>query len=176
MKIDKKPYEWVLHYKQPERQAASSYPGITTSAERQQHWDAQASLLYYLHRIWLDYFPGIIKAHSLQKYHDMTLEVNGEPCCIGMLCLEAIDKCSSRWKNVRFSSQYVYCQDDDVQWTFVSQWCSSPRVQSRTSDDDDRVTEWLELSDDQVYKVQEQALIRHVKDAINAYMLTATEI
>jgi len=25
--------------------------------------------------------------------------------------------CSSRWKNVRFSSQYVYCQDDDVQWT-----------------------------------------------------------
>jgi len=37
MKIDKKPYEWVLHYKQPERQAASSYPGITTSTERQQH-------------------------------------------------------------------------------------------------------------------------------------------
>ena len=175
IKLDKKPYEWVLSYKQLERQAASSYPGIATSARKQQHRDAQASLLYFLHRICLDFLPDIIKAHPLQKYHDVNLEINGEPCCIGTLCLEAIDK-------------YCAPQDEKTLDFLRSRFTAKMMTFSGLSSHSDAalhdfkaklattLTEWLELSEDQVYKVQEQALIRQSKGAINAYMLTATQI
>lgn len=119
--------------------------------------------------------PDIIKAHPLQKYHDVNLEINGEPCCIGTLCLEAIDK-------------YCAPQDEKTLDFLRSRFTAKMMTFSGLSSHSDAalhdfkaklattLTEWLELSEDQVYKVQEQALIRQSKGAINAYMLTATEI
>ena len=105
----------------------------------------------------------------------MNLEINGEPCCIGTLCLEAIDK-------------YCAPQDEKTLDFLRSRFTAKMMTFSGLSSHSDAalhdfkaklattLTEWLELSEDQVYKVQEQALIRQSKGAINAYMLTATEI
>jgi len=37
-KVNKKSNGWVLLYDQAERQASTSYPGLTTAAKREQHW------------------------------------------------------------------------------------------------------------------------------------------
>ena len=110
--MNKKSNGWVLLYDQAERQASTSYPGLTTAVKREQHLDGQTALLGYLALVWHPLLPELIQQHTLSKYHDITLQVNGEQYPVGTMLLSAIDNyCNPQDHKTLDANKNHFCLD-----------------------------------------------------------------
>jgi hypothetical protein len=173
-KVNKKSNGWVLLYDQVERQASTSYPGLTTAAKREQHLDGQTTLLGYLARVWHPLLPELIQQHTLSKYHDIALQVNGEPYPVGTMLLSAIDNyCNPQDHKTLDANKHQFRLDIRTFTGLARNNDTSIRkFQDKLAQ---MATTWLELSSDVTFKNQEEELIRLAKGAITTFTLQATE-
>ena len=173
-KVNKKSNGWVLLYDQAERQASTSYPGLTTAAKREQHLDGQTTLLGYLARVWDPLLPELIQQHTLSKYHDTTLQVNGEPYPVGTMLLSVIDNYCNPQDHKTLDANKHHFRLDIRTFTGLTRNndISIRKFQDKLAQ---MATTWPELSSDTTFKNQEEEFIRLAKVAITTFTLQATD-
>jgi len=173
-KVNKKPNGWVLIYDQATRRAATSFPGLTTQAKRDQHEDGQTLLLCYLTTIWDGIYPDIIAAHTILQYHDPARRINDEPYPVGTMCLEAIDAASNPQDHKTIDNRQAKFRDEITTFQGMTN-NSAQSLRAFQHNNASLSTCWQELATDPVFKAQEEGLIRIAKVAITTYMLKASE-
>ena len=172
--MNKKSNGWVLLYDQAERQASTSYPGLTTAGQE----GATSRRTNHSARLpcpkWHPLLPELIQQHTLSKYHNITLQVNGEPYPVGTMLLSSIDNYCNPQDHKTLDTNKHHFRLDIRTFTGLTRHndTSIRKFQDKLAQ---MATTWLELSSDAAFKNQEEELIRLAKGAITTFTLQATD-